>query len=147
VSRKFRTLFASAVTGVLAITGLATPAQAATYPTTSYRVDYGNSFAAGTITWYNRSVGISGAVHITSGNCRAMDASTWASTGQLGVSTSQGFECDGQSVSINKAFADFTLSADKPGGAAFVRICVAGTTFDHAISLPMPELACQNITR
>ena len=43
VSRKFRILLASAVTGVLAIIGLATPAQAATYPTTPYQVNYGNA--------------------------------------------------------------------------------------------------------
>jgi hypothetical protein len=114
----------------------------------SFYIPYGNSTASGVITWYNRSINIAGSLRITSGQCRSLFASTWASNGELGQSPKgEGFDCNFNATTITSPF-DFGVNADKPGGAALVRICLVGEAYDGPVSIPdLPDLNCQNYPR
>src|SRR4051812_35420286 len=62
---RMKTHLAAAVGSVVLTAGTllgapAAGAQTAAYPTTTFDVSYGASYARGTLTWYNRSVGAEG---------------------------------------------------------------------------------------
>jgi hypothetical protein len=87
--------------------------------TTAFDLTVGNTYTRGTITWYNRSVNVSGEDKSVDGsNCRGTSVFTLTNAkSQLGY---------GQSTGVCGASAAFsvTVKADVPGGAATVRICL-----------------------
>ncbi len=120
-----RTRLATALCGVALTAGTvlsapAATAQASAYPTKTFDVTVGNTFTRGTITWYARSVTVTG-VHksVDAGNCRGTSVFTLNSdNAELGRGFSDDIACG--------TSRDFSLSveADVPGGAAVVRICL-----------------------
>lgn len=87
--------------------------------TTAFDLTVGNTYTRGTITWYNRSVNVSGEDKSVDGvNCRGTSVFTLTNAkAQLGY---------GSSASVCGRSASFSVSvkADVPGGAAVVRICL-----------------------
>ncbi len=87
--------------------------------TTAFDVTVGNTYTRGTITWYNRSVKVSGEDKSVDGsNCRGTSVFTLTNgKAQLGY---------GHSASVCDRSASFsvTVEANVPGGAAVVRICL-----------------------
>ncbi|MFE6808604.1 hypothetical protein ACFVEN_44175 [Streptomyces sp. NPDC057681] len=99
---------------------LATPPASATdYPVSAFDVTYGQTYTRGTITWYGRSVVVSGedkSVDVNS--CRGTTAFTLdAGNAQMGVGESD-------AVCGASDFIYFSVPADAPGGAAVVRVCL-----------------------
>jgi hypothetical protein len=77
----------AAAAAVAGMAGAAAPAHAAAYPVSTFTIPYGASYFNGTVTWYNRSVGIDGA--FKAGNCRrAYGEARTAGTSLSGGSTS-----------------------------------------------------------
>jgi hypothetical protein len=120
-----RTRLAAALCGVALTAGtmLSAPtatAQASAYPTKPFDVTVGNTFTRGTITWYARSVSVTGVQKsVDADNCRGTSAFTLNSAdSELGRGFSNERAC-GES-------RDFSLhvEADVAGGAAVVRICL-----------------------
>jgi hypothetical protein len=69
---RWSALVAAAILGaVMAVAPVAT-SQAMAYPVTGFRVAWGASFTAGSITWYNRNVNIRGSVKAVTGNKSVM---------------------------------------------------------------------------
>jgi hypothetical protein len=116
-------LFLLAVAGVVALTALvvaAPTALAASYPTKHFRVEYGNTYSDGYVTFYNRSVGVTGeqkSVSTTTTGCRYTHAEAFNSQGgKIGEGDSQ--------VTCGKS-EKFTIKpfpADVAGGAAYVEV-------------------------
>ncbi|MET8850191.1 hypothetical protein [Amycolatopsis sp. NPDC004625] len=96
----------------------AAPAQAA-YPTSTFDITYGASYYRGTVTWYNRSVGVVGTFKAT--GCRRVYASAWAGSTRLDYQSSS-THCD------STAAAPFSLSADVSGGAGEVDLWMTDGT-------------------
>ncbi|MEU4078022.1 hypothetical protein DEJ45_04955 [Streptomyces venezuelae] len=119
-----RTRLAAALSGVLLAAGTllnapAATAQASAYPTSSFDVTVGNTYTRGTITWYNRSVTVTGEHKSVDGfSCRGTSVFTLNSAG---VELSRGY-----SANVCGMSANFTVpvEADVAGGAAVVRICL-----------------------
>lgn len=86
----------------------ATPATAAGYPTSKFRIEVGASYYIGTVTWYNRSVGVDGAFKAS--GCRRIYAEARAGSTWLGWQSSSTW-CD------RSGPAHLTVSADVDGGA------------------------------
>ncbi|MEV0734290.1 hypothetical protein [Polymorphospora sp. NPDC050346] len=124
--RKTRMILVTAIATMVVAAGLAVPAQASvsTTSTTSFHVQTGNTFTTGTLTFYNRSVRVLGYTRATAGACRQTVVETRGSSHVLlGVGkTANG--CAGTS-SWDFPF-DFTVQADRPGGAAYVWVCLFG---------------------
>lgn len=119
-----RTRLAAALCGAALTAGTllsapAASAQASAYPTTAFDVTVGNTYTRGVITWYDRSVSVTGTEKsVDVANCRGTTAFTLNSARhQLDFSYSGGV------CGTSAAFA-FPVSADVPGGASFVRICL-----------------------
>ncbi|RSN33282.1 hypothetical protein DL990_14935 [Amycolatopsis sp. WAC 01416] len=91
----------------------ATPATAADYPTSKFRIEVGESYYIGTVTWYNRSVGVNGAFKAS--GCRRVYAEARAGTRWLGWQSSSTW-CD------ESGPAPLTVSADIDGGATKVYV-------------------------
>ncbi|MEU4769435.1 hypothetical protein AB0H12_39955 [Actinosynnema sp. NPDC023794] len=75
----------AAVAAMVSVAGMllaAAPATAAAYPTTDFYVwDSKGSYYSGTVTWYNRSVGITGTFNTV--GCRRVYGEAWANTRRL----------------------------------------------------------------
>ena len=119
-----RTRLAAGLCGVALTAGTllsapAASAQASAYPTTTFDVTVGNTYTRGTITWYDRSVTVTGEDKSVDGfSCRGTTAFTLNSArDQLDYNFS---------ASVCGMSAPFTIpvEADVPGGAAVVRICL-----------------------
>jgi hypothetical protein len=119
----------------------ATPAQAA-YPTSSFSVPYGNAGTSGTLTWYNRSIGISGSVKSTLGNCRQAMVYAYLTDGTfLGQTTYDHWICVYSGGSGSVSFSD-TINTDVRGAANYVYVCIrGGSTTDDLWS----DLSCKKI--
>ncbi|MCX5613306.1 MULTISPECIES: hypothetical protein [unclassified Streptomyces] len=91
-------------------------AQTAAYPTTAVDVTYGASYVRGTLTWYNRSVGVEGTLRAV-GCRRAWFGAYGASGNELGA-RSTSTKCD---VTYPVSTG---IPADVPGGAAYVIVCI-----------------------
>ncbi|MEV6109175.1 hypothetical protein AB0M28_31385 [Streptomyces sp. NPDC051940] len=109
--------FVAAVVAVAVPVLAGAPAATATttaYPTTLFGVYYDNSEYFGHITWYNRSVTVSGG--LTADGCRRVYGIAWAGTTPLDERSS--------STHCNEEYTiqTLTLDADVPGGADHVRI-------------------------
>jgi hypothetical protein len=130
---KMRKLAATVLTTGLAVTALmgaaAGSASATTYPVNSWYASSGASNTGGTLTWYNRSVGISGADRAEGGECRATEVLAFSSSGAvLGDSGVLGLVCVSAGGSaVNNTVAG-GVDAPVAGGAAYVIVYfLAGT--------------------
>ncbi|WP_416875133.1 helix-turn-helix domain-containing protein [Kitasatospora sp. SC0581] len=108
----------------------------AAFPTTDFDIIYGNTSTKGTLTWYNRSVGLSGqGKSEDSADCRDTTATSYSASGSELGSIHTGVVC-GASENYNAA-----IPADVAGGASTVRICLDdGAT-------PPAVLKCQDSRR
>jgi hypothetical protein len=116
-------LFLLAVTGVVALTALvvaAPTALAASYPTKHFRVEYGNTYSDGYVTFYNRSVGVTGeqkSVASDTVGCRYTHAEAFDSRNvRIGEGDSP------PTCGRSEKFTIKPFSADVAGGAAYVRV-------------------------
>lgn len=102
---------AAAVAGMIsaaAPVAAAAPAAATAYPTSTFKIPYGASYYNGTVTWYNRSVGVDGAFKAS--NCRRIYGRAWAGDTSLDFKSS--------SLWCNKAGpASLPLDANVVGGS------------------------------
>lgn len=108
----------AAATVVAAAAGMvfaAAPAQAA-YPTSTFDITYGASYYRGTVTWYNRSIGVAGTFKAT--GCRRVYASAWANSVRTDYQSSS-THCD------STTSTPISLAADVVGGADVVDIWLA----------------------
>lgn len=103
---------AAAAVPVLAGAPAATAATTA-YPTTYFSVQSGDSWYAGQITWYNRSVSLDG--DLNAYGCKRAYGIAWAGITPLDE-RSTSTHCD------NYTDQNITLAANVPGGADHVRI-------------------------
>lgn len=103
---------AAAAVPVLAGAPAATAATTA-YPTTYFSVQSGDSWYAGQITWYNRSVSLDG--DLNAYGCKRAYGIAWAGTTPLDE-RSTSTHCD------NYTDQNISLAANVPGGADHVRI-------------------------
>ncbi|MFD1151583.1 hypothetical protein [Saccharothrix hoggarensis] len=86
----------------------AAAAPAAAYPTSTFSIEVGASYYKGTVTWYNRSVGVTGAFKAV--GCRRVYGEAWSGDTYLDtVSSSTWCDRAGQ--------APFSIAADVVGGA------------------------------
>jgi len=116
-------LFLLTLAGLVALTTLvvaAPAALAASYPSKHFRVEYGNTYSDGYVTFYNRSVGVTGeqkSVSDTPSGCRYTHAEAFNSSGaMIGEGNSQ-ITCGRSEKFTIKPFR-----ADVPGGAAYVEV-------------------------
>ncbi|WP_328613827.1 hypothetical protein OHS18_36510 [Amycolatopsis sp. NBC_00355] len=110
----------AAAAGSPELAASAAAAARAAYPTNHFNVPYGASYAQGTLTWYNRSVGVTGTRKVHS-VCQRFYLYTYDSAVH---------ELDVRSTSLlcptaQAAITPFSVPADVPGGAAFVSACLA----------------------
>ncbi|MFB7272618.1 hypothetical protein [Streptomyces sp. NPDC056244] len=97
----------------------AEPVAAVAYPTRDVDVTFGATYVRGTLTWYNRSVGITGTYRaIASSGCRRVWVGTYDIAGVPLDAQSTSTLCDGVKP------IDFPVPADVPGGAASVLVCL-----------------------
>jgi hypothetical protein len=116
----------AAVASVAGMVFAAAPATAtvAAYPTSTFPIEFGASYYKGTVTWYNRSVGVTGAFKAT--GCRRVYAEAYAGSTWLDWQSSSTW-CD------RAGTAPLPLSADVAGGASKVNVWM--TTGDPAEGL------------
>ncbi|MFJ2831404.1 hypothetical protein ACIPC1_28225 [Streptomyces sp. NPDC087263] len=110
---------ATAAPSGLAESAAAAARAAAAYPTNAFDATYGATYARGTLTWQNRSVGVSGNQRaLTASGCRKTYVFTYDSgVNELDVRSSTAV-CNGI------APLSFSVPADVPGGAAFTTVCL-----------------------
>ncbi|MBB5804322.1 hypothetical protein F4560_004090 [Saccharothrix ecbatanensis] len=119
--------FGAAVAAVASVAGMvfaAAPATAtaAAYPTSTFSIEVGASYYKGTVTWYNRSVGVTGAFKAV--GCRRVYAQAWAGATWLSWASSSTW-CD------RADHAPLSLLADVPGGATEVDVWMtSGNAYD-----------------
>lgn len=84
-----------------------------------FDVTYGATYTRGTLTWNNRSVGVSGTHRaVNSSGCRETHVFTYTAKGALLGSRTSSRVC-GRSAPFK-----FTVPADVRGGAAKVKVCL-----------------------
>lgn len=111
---------AVAAAGALLAGVPAVGAQAASYPVSKFNVTVGNTYTRGTITWYSRSVTVSGVEKSVDVNgCRGTTAFTLNSKNQQLVKRRSNVIPCGTSSPFS-----FNVPANIPGGAAVVRVCL-----------------------
>jgi hypothetical protein len=112
---------------VAVIVGGAAPAHAASYPTVPFDIPYGQSYARGTLTFYNRNVGIVGTVRITEGNCRGVSGFAFDSRGlPMGRAEYITYYCVASGAPSETHSFSGAIPADQPGGATSVDVCLVG---------------------
>ncbi|MFF1691245.1 MULTISPECIES: hypothetical protein [unclassified Streptomyces] len=114
-------LGAAAGTAVLGAGMLITaPPASAANPVTKFNITVGNTYTKGTITWYNRSITVTGEhKSVDPASCRGTTAFPLDAAGnELNIAPSPSAAC-GDSEGFG-----FTTSVSAPGGAATVRICL-----------------------
>lgn len=92
-------------------------------PTSPFRIEYGATWTAGTVTWNNRSVRVVGKNKSVSAASNATCRATYVYTlkGNKDVLTGRVGRPD---ACGNTKSYDFTVPADVRGGAAYVRVCL-----------------------
>jgi hypothetical protein len=118
MTRLNRIVIAAAL--ALAAVGATGQGAHAAYPTTSYYVSYGNSVLKGKLTWYNRSVGISGSLSVASG-CKYAFYWGWAGNYDTG-GRAPVFDVCGGSLPFTSKMDGFPA-----GGASRVRVRLMDT--------------------
>jgi hypothetical protein len=108
----------AAVASVAGMVFAATPATAASYPSSPFPIVVGASYFTGSVTWYNRAVEVTGAFKAV--GCRRVYAQAWAGTVWTGYTwldwASSSTWCD------KSGPVTMTLSADISGGATEVEV-------------------------
>ncbi|MFJ2647586.1 hypothetical protein ACIO1C_12750 [Streptomyces sp. NPDC087420] len=138
-----RTSLAAALGSVVLTAGtlLGAPAAAAdatAYPVVEFDIPLGNTWTKGTLTWYNRSVVVTGTHKSVSSAgpeyCRLTWAYTYnaADTVKLG---SNGSAASATACNTSKNFS-FTVPADVPGGAGLVRVCLDDGNYKDLLCKP-----------
>ena len=111
------------VAATAATLAVSAPAQAA-YPAIDVYVAYGQSYARGTVTFFDRRVEFDGKLAITSGNCRVVTiirfAKTAVRTTALGTSQT-GKQCN-YNLATTVYSGDLTIAANVPGGANYIEV-------------------------
>ncbi|MEV5717784.1 hypothetical protein AB0L41_28155 [Amycolatopsis mediterranei] len=103
-----------AVLGVFAAPAVSQASTSAAYPVTSFRLEYGATVLAGSITWYNRNIGIVGSLRARSSGKQAhfragsASCSSAATTGTVPADTTGSF--------------DIGMNCDFPGGFTWVTV-------------------------
>ncbi|MFF1381304.1 hypothetical protein [Streptomyces sp. NPDC058308] len=92
-------------------------AQTAAYPVTPFDVTSGGGHLRGTLTWYDRSVGVDGTLRAV--GCHSAWFGAYGASGQELGSWGTGTQCD-----VTFPFKA-AIPANAPGGAAYVRVCIA----------------------
>lgn|SRR5688500_17484066 len=115
----------AAVAAVVSVAGMvsaATPATAAGYPTSTFSIEVGASYYKGTVTWYNRAVGVDGAFKAVGE--RRIYAQAWAASTWLDWNSS--------STWVDRSGpASLPLVADVAGGATRVQVWMtSGDPYD-----------------
>ncbi|MEU6848924.1 hypothetical protein ABZ901_03180 [Actinacidiphila alni] len=105
-----------------------------------YRLEYGNTWSDGTITFYNRAVTIAGAHRSVSGvNLEAARDTLGETIDSAGRWMDRnGNPLSQEAMAATKNFG-FSISANAPGGAAKVRVCLTDGF--------QKRLKCQLVTR
>ena len=122
--------FAACTAAAAALVSFALPtstASADTYYQTYFNVASGAIYTTGYITWYNRSVKIEGSDRAEAGECRETDGYTLTSSNVVLDDFGGALNCAPTSGPQNLAFS-FSVQANVPGGAAYVRICLTDGT-------------------
>ncbi|WNV88712.1 hypothetical protein [Umezawaea sp. Da 62-37] len=114
----------SALCAITALAGLVLVAPQATaqaaYPTNTFRVSYGASYAQGTMTWFNRTVRLTGDLRtLSSSGCRKAYAATFDSAVDLLGERNTSAKC-GDAV---RSF-QLDVPADVVGGAYATSVCL-----------------------
>ncbi|UUV29862.1 hypothetical protein NQK81_34625 [Amycolatopsis roodepoortensis] len=99
-------------------------ASVAAYPTSTFRIEVGASYYKGTVTWYNRSVGVNGAFKAS--GCRRVYAEARAGSTWLGWQSSSTW-CD------ESGPAPLTVSADIDGGANKVYVWMTTENYHEGL--------------
>ncbi|GAA3585017.1 hypothetical protein GCM10022222_82050 [Amycolatopsis ultiminotia] len=121
----------------------APPSNAAAYPTNSFDVTFGASYARGTITWFDRSVRLTGTMRsLSSSGCRrtigfTYNADVSKQLGERGTSSQCG--------DVIKALTPIDVPADVPGGAGFATVCL--TDGDGIVLGTAQDPACRAYAR
>jgi hypothetical protein len=139
-SRIARTVAATALTITGVTIGGAAPAFAA-YPTNTFSVSYGQTNAHGTLTWYNRSIGVSGSIKTTDGNCRQVVVTGVVVKAGVDVPIDWviGGACSYSGEGSRTETFSGTINTDTPGAASYVETCFYGAPLD-APSTDYPQL-------
>ncbi|MFI0090727.1 hypothetical protein [Streptomyces bobili] len=133
----------SAALGAVALTGgaiLGAPAanaQAVDYPDSSFRVEVGNTWTTGKLTWYNRSVLVEGTHKSVSSAGRAYCRLTWGRTydADRALVGSKGSDPSDMACGTTRTFS-FVVPADILGGARLVRICLDDGNYEDLLCAP-----------
>ncbi|WP_221350552.1 hypothetical protein [Streptomyces beigongshangae] len=108
-------------------------AHAAADPVSPYSVPFGNTYTTGTLTWHARSVTVAGEHKSVSTAGLPYCRATWAYTlNSAGGVIGQNGSSDSVVCGASGTFR-FTVSADVPGGAAFVRVCLDDGNFKDLV--------------
>ncbi|MGY3676495.1 hypothetical protein [Streptomyces sp. TE33382] len=132
------TVLTLAVGAVLAPGMAAAHAPAAAYPTSAFDIEFGATWTKGTITWYNRSVGVTGKHRSVEAGSPANCRNTSVDTLRADLSPLGGAGSYPDTCGATKSYK-FDVSADVRGGAAYVDVCLADGAFKN--------LKCKRIPR
>ncbi|MEV8394451.1 MULTISPECIES: hypothetical protein [unclassified Streptomyces] len=126
-------LSAAALTAGTLLAAPAAHAQTAADPVSTFRVASGNTYTAGTLTWHARSVTVAGEHKSVSNAGLPFCRATWAYTlNSAGGELGQNGSLDSVVCGVSGNFS-FTVPADVPGGAAFVRVCLDDGNFKDLV--------------
>ncbi|MBW5425770.1 hypothetical protein GKQ77_30120 [Streptomyces sp. BG9H] len=133
----------SAAVGAVALTAgalLGAPAagaQATDYPTNSFRVEVGNTWTDGKLTWYNRSVLVEGTHKSVSSAGKAYCRLTWGRTydASRALVGTRGSDPGDMACGTTRSFS-FVVPADIVGGAQLVRICLDDGNYNDLLCAP-----------
>jgi hypothetical protein len=117
---KSKAIAAAAALGLLSVGVYPSAAKAEAYPSSSFYVSYGNTVARGTVTWYNRSIGVSYSFKTASGSgCWTLWVEAYNPTPSDAAFGLGSIVCNGNSISEG-----FSVGNSGPGGynVASVRI-------------------------
>ncbi len=109
----------AAVASLAGMVFTATPASAIPHPTSTFSIEAGASYYRGTVTWYDRSVGVTGTLKTV--GCWRVYLRVFADTRQLDYLRS-GTQCD-KTTNMSSS-----LSANVAGGADTVYIQMTETS-------------------
>lgn len=122
-AKKVAAAAVTAVTGLVLVaapTAASASATLAAYPTNSFDVSFGATYARGTLTWFNRVVRAEGTLRsLSSSGCRRAYAATFDANGTFLDDRSTSPQC-------GDAIRPFTLNvpANVRGGAAITDVCL-----------------------
>jgi hypothetical protein len=120
--RRLVPVLVSLAAAAATVIATAPSAEAASYPRMTFRVEYGQTYTTGTVTFYNRAVVVEGEQKaVSSSGCRKTGAQAVAGGEQLGRNE-WAWTCSG-----SEKFS-FTVPANRPGGADRVFVNLFHTT-------------------